>query len=205
VSKFRGLENKPCPECKKTTAHRMISVQYFNPGTHWEQLFALCTSCLQLGRSPLKHIITQVYGRFADIWPQTGVETAVFTAISSSDGDTLGSIANHLRRSGWRTIEREIKTLLGRMVEESLIAVKSADRTELVLTRLRTMREKGRRTGQAVSCAGCAGALVSLYASSRKFGKQSKERVGTYCLNCGRAELSREKLLDPFDATVEHS
>lgn len=202
MSKFRGLESKPCQECRKTTPHRVISVQYFSPDTHWEQLFALCTSCLQLGRNPLKHMVARVYGRFVDIWPQTGVERDVFAAISSSHGETLGSIANRLRRSGWRMTEREIRVSLDCMVQEGLIAVKSADRTELVLSRLKAMRDRGRRTGQSASCASCGGALVSLYASSRKFGKQSKEKVGTYCLNCGNAELSREKLLEPIEETV---
>ncbi len=203
MSKFRGLESKPCQECRKTTPHRAISVQYFTPDTHWEQLFALCTSCLQLGRNPLKHVVARVYGRFVDICPRTGVEREVFTAIRSSDGETLGSIANHLRRWGRRMTEREIRVLLDSMVQERLIAVKSVDRTELVLSR--AMRKRGRRSGHGASCASCGGALVSLYASSRKFGKQSKEKVGIHCLNCGNAELSRGKLREPIAETVSPS
>ena len=177
------LQNLPCKRCSARTDQLTLLVQLYGPeGKHWwENVFTVCTSCLQVGRYALNSVQETLY---MDVLPPptqpNKLEGGVVAILLMYGPLKAGAIQRRLReREGVRLNRHETEHLLDLMGQKGLVAAEKADWTEKVVAML---LESNKRQ----ACSKCGkGGVTSLYAQMRNVPRgETKIRVGSFCPSC---------------------
>jgi len=194
------LSYRDCQRCNKQTQQLTVLFQLYKSGErHWEDVFSLCISCLQLNRYALNDITKSVYTAVPGNDHRTdigAVEREVVAYLSSSPNSVLGAIQRHLVARGMRLNDHEIETLLERMEFTGLVTSTHVNWTKNVIEKASSTK----RSNKSRMCARCGAAAISLYAQMRDnpTGKETKRVIGSYCVKCGWYSLQSDVLLRRF-------
>ena len=185
------LQNLPCKRCSARTDQLTLLVQLYGPeGKHWwENVFTVCTSCLQVGRYALNSVQETLY---MDVLPPPAqpnkLEGGVVAILLMYGPLKAGAVQRRLReREGVRLNRHETEHLLELMGQKGLVAAEKADWTEKVVAMLL-------ESNKQQACSKCGkGGVTSLYAQMRNVPRRGDEDQGRLVLPLVQALHDRRR------------
>ena len=165
-------------------------MQLFKPH-RWEQLFYVCTSCLQLGRLPFNPVVKDGYRSKKGGRPRPSSTEHSSKILEVLDGDLLAfdKLVYLVRSSGARTSEASLRLELSELEKAGVLETARMNQTERLLQDLRAAKLYNRCPVEDTPT------YISLYMQFREAVRTMK-KVGGYCTGCKHFEFQPELITE---------